>query len=511
MPAVETWLAAASAAPKKAFADAPEKYPGRSASGDDFDHAMKRALAPVPKNATPEKSLAQPGKHPLVPEKYSPAKTHAEATTDAVVALQGKNSDDKTDGAISAGEKSADVVDKKISADANASMIPAGPPEPLPVFLSLPMFSYFGASPMTAGKIDAVGNIFPATSLPSATDKITPAVLPSAGKATLAPVQTTEVDLNGSAEKSPVAAEKNLLLKNLSPVTAAEAAALSAGLSPALEKAAAVADPEAAPVNSALLPDVNGAEQKINLSPAMAAERAADNAGTGVATIDLPMKNSQKTNKVAGPDVKVLPVGEADGAREKNLPPILLVQPVRAADNRGTDLNFAFSNGSSNPPVAENTQILNVVDLPSLADARMRALERTHDMMALHTMRLVESKLDVLSVVIKPAVGTELSLELRQRDGGVEAHATLTRGDHQFLSQHWPELQQRLELRGIKLAPLGGEANFPANDNGNFSQHQASREEAAQQASAFAEFASVGSAGGATARLAVHEGWESWA
>jgi hypothetical protein len=221
------------------------------------------------------------------------------------------------------------------------------------------------------------------------------------------------------------------------------------------------------------------------------------------------MKNSQNLNKVAGLDVKVLPVGETEASPENNLPPNLLLTPVRAADNQGADLNSAFSNG--NAPVAENAPVLNAVDLPSLAEARLRALDRAHDMMALHSMRLVESNSDSLSVVIKPAVGTELSLELKQRNGGVEAQATLTRGDHQFLSQHWPELQQRLELRGIKLAPLGGEANFPAGDNGNFQRQQAAREDAAQQASAFAEFASLGNVGGATARLAVHDGWESWA
>ena len=48
-----------------------------------------------------------------------------------------------------------------------------------------------------------------------------------------------------------------------------------------------------------------------------------------------------------------------------------------------------------------------------LTDVRMRALDRTHDMVALHALRLVESKADVLSVMIKPAVGMELSLELR--------------------------------------------------------------------------------------------------
>jgi prepilin-type processing-associated H-X9-DG protein len=241
-------------------------------------------------------------------------------------------------------------------------------------------------------------------------------------------------------------------------------------------------------------------------------DMAAEIAGTGVANMTSPMKNPQKTNNVAGLAVKVLPVGENGESDEQNLPSPLLATPAGAVDNHGSDLNFAFADGHHQASAAENTPALNVLDLPSLADARMRALDRTHDMMALHTMRLVESNSDVLSVVIKPAVGTELSLELRQRAGGVEAQATLTRGDHQFLSQHWPELQQRLELRGIKLAPLGGEAGFSADGNSQFQQPQSADEEAAQQASAFAEFASASPAGGATARLAaIHDGWESWA
>jgi len=133
-------------------------------------------------------------------------------------------------------------------------------------------------------------------------------------------------------------------------------------------------------------------------------------------------------------------------------------------------------------------------------------------MMAMHAMRLVESKSDVLSVVIKPTVDTEMSLELHLHPEGIEARATLTRGDHEFLNQHWPELQQRLEQRGIKLAPLGGEADFSAGGNNQFHHQQTSQEEAAQKASAFAEFAAVGTNGGASARLAVvHDGWESWA
>ena len=227
--------------------------------------------------------------------------------------------------------------------------------------------------------------------------------------------------------------------------------------------------------------------------------------------MDSLMKNLQKTNKVAGSGVKVLPVEQNGQSGENNLPQ-LPAGPVRAIENRGTDLNFAFSNGNGQTAATEQTSALNAVDLPSLADAKMRGLERTHDMMVLHTMRLVESKSDTLSVVIKPAVGTELSLELHLDTDGIKAQATLTRGDHQFLNQHWPELQQKLEQRGIRLAPLGSEAGFFANDNNQSQKRQATEDDAVQQASAFAEFAATNHTGGATARLVpVHDGWESWA
>lgn len=71
-----------------------------------------------------------------------------------------------------------------------------------------------------------------------------------------------------------------------------------------------------------------------------------------------------------------------------------------------------------------------------------------------------------------------------------------------MLNQHWPELQAKLEQRGVKLAALGGEANgFSFTGNGNFSQQQSSsREEQAQRAAAFAEFTVAMNRGGATAR-----------
>lgn len=247
------------------------------------------------------------------------------------------------------------------------------------------------------------------------------------------------------------------------------------------------------------------------ISSSLLVANAVAGTGTGVANIPLPMKNPPNANKLAGMDVKDLPVAQAGEATEKNLPTQLIVKPVRAADNGGTDFNSAFSSPGGNSSVMDGSVSLNALDLPSLPEARMRALDRTHDMVALHTMRLVESKSTELSVVIKPSIGTELSLQLRQHDGGVEVQATLLRGDHQFLSEHWADLQDRLEHRGIKLAPLVGDNGVSWDNQSGSRQQSASDEEAAQRASAFAEFAAVGQTGGATARLAVHDGWESWA
>ena len=278
--------------------------------------------------------------------------------------------------------------------------------------------------------------------------------------------------------------------------------------------ASSAPDPSAASTDSVPTPPSPQSRPSDTADTFLPPPTAATETGTGVATTVLEMKNQLKAPKVAEPDVKVLPVDDDADTQGNNLPPINLVTPVRPAETRGSDLDFSFANGSSQPLATDNVAAATLVDLPSLTEARMRSLERTQDMMALHATRLVESTSNTLSVVIKPAVGVELSLELSQRSGVVEAQATLTRGDHQFLSQHWPELQQRLEQRGIRLAPLGDDAGFTAGDQRQFQQSQSSEEDAAQRASAFAEFAALGSAavGGASARLAViHDGWESWA
>jgi hypothetical protein len=503
MPAIEIRRSPNPAASENFSGSAAEGFSGRE-SGHDFDTVMQSTLAPNYQKSTVESQSA------------SSAKKSGEISSE-------KTNRDKRD---------TTTQDAKASPDANQAALNVAVTDPLPAYLSLPIY-LSGAFSETAGTLPTAESSKGTASKGKSggVEKISTSAQDLAGKTEI-PTASAQKEASPKtllAETTPSKTpahqpDINLTSKVLSQVTSSEAAAFEK-IAPGADKSKsssdapatsagdlAASETSAQPDPASLSHDNPQTSPSLAFTPAISLEKMAENAGTGVANTPTTMKNSQKTNKVAGPDVKVLPLGESGASRAKNLPSPAVVSPVRTAENRSSDLNFSFANGSNQAPATETTQSLNVLDLPSLADARLRAVERTHDMMALHSMRLVDSKADSLTVVIKPAPGTELSLELRQHADGVEMRATLTRGDHQFLSQNWPDLQQRLEQRGIKLASLGGDTSFSTNDNSHYRQQQTSQDDAAQQASAFAEFAATSPGGGATARLAmVHDGWESWA
>ena len=192
------------------------------------------------------------------------------------------------------------------------------------------------------------------------------------------------------------------------------------------------------------------------------------------------------------------------------------VQP--SSTTSSTPPEAVAATDSSSAPVAATPASVSAATATASSspadDGRLRALERTHDLVALHAVRLQESASDTMRVVFKPGDGMHLSLELRWRDNAVEAQATLHRGDFEFLSQHWSELQQRLEPRGIHLAPLGMAESFTS----NFSQSRNSGRQAGDPepaTGAFAEYAFGGSMTESPAarrtRTKTHRGWETWA
>ena len=196
--------------------------------------------------------------------------------------------------------------------------------------------------------------------------------------------------------------------------------------------------------------------------------------GTLVAKDEIPMKKAETTNQAAGPTEKVLPGQNVSAARVSNL---LRAGSASASSNdqpTATNIISLSSVMDRNANAAGNPD---AVAVANLSDIQARAMERTHDMVTNNALRLVSTQSDTMQVVLKPGAGTELSLELRQRGGIIEAQAVLQHGDYQNLSQHWPDLQQRLEQKGIRLAALASDENsLPFNGNEGNSKNQESSE-----------------------------------
>jgi hypothetical protein len=234
------------------------------------------------------------------------------------------------------------------------------------------------------------------------------------------------------------------------------------------------------------------------------------------------MKKTEKTPKVAGPAEQDLP-GKATGNEElpmgqKTSAQVLLHASEKAESPSTVDSSAAARISTpveSTAPTLTSTAVAPTTGV----DTRLRAMERTHDIVALHAMRLSESGSDSLHVVVKPGAGIQLSLELRQNEGSIEVRASLHKGDFAHLSQYWPELQQRLEARGVRVGTLTCSENFSDTSN---QQEQSSKQQEQQSpnqdplhAGAFAEFALAGSMSEApatrAARATAYRGWETWA
>jgi hypothetical protein len=240
--------------------------------------------------------------------------------------------------------------------------------------------------------------------------------------------------------------------------------------------------------------------------------------GTLAAKQDVSMKKAENTIKVAGQNEQVLPGAVTASARAAS-PAVRGASASSATPHDSTLGNNIIPFSPASERGANSVAPTGSVAVSSLDDIRTRALDRTQDMVMQQAVRLVGSNADSLSVVIKPGAGMQLSLQLTQSAAGITAQAVLQHGDYDNLNRHWPELQDRLEQRGIKLAPLGSDeaAMSFANQNRGQQNRQQPPEERALQASAFAEFSLVGAAGvtGSPALPALASltagGWQSWA
>ncbi|HAM73195.1 MAG TPA: hypothetical protein DCM86_16285 [Verrucomicrobiales bacterium] len=70
------------------------------------------------------------------------------------------------------------------------------------------------------------------------------------------------------------------------------------------------------------------------------------------------------------------------------------------------------------------------------------------------TVEVRQEGLSSMSVVLRPDSSTELAVQIRSTDGGMEVHVRVERGDSSALQSGWPALQHTLFQHGIRLAGL---------------------------------------------------------
>jgi hypothetical protein len=224
--------------------------------------------------------------------------------------------------------------------------------------------------------------------------------------------------------------------------------------------------------------------------------------GTSAAKQDIAMQQAEKPNKIAGQIEKVLP-GSSRFAAQATAPAPFSTNTGQMAATAAA--NSSMTGVASTAPATQTDSVgVAAMDLPA------RTLERTQDMVTVNATRFSDSGNSSMQVVIKPDAGTQLSLELRQHGGNVQVQATLQQGNFGHLNQQWPDLQQRLEQRGIKLAPLSDEAPFANNTGGETFQNK-QNQTAPELPEVTLVDAPVGMFSSEAAHASARSGWENWA
>ena len=166
------------------------------------------------------------------------------------------------------------------------------------------------------------------------------------------------------------------------------------------------------------------------------------------------MKMAKKLTKFSGTEQKLPGTATVTSGANLPAPTVLPAGPVQSGkpDPQLTPTSAGIGAATASVPAQADAPL--IAHFPQSVESGLPVLERTREFVSLQVMRLQEENADEMRVVIKPEAGLQLSLHLQQRGGGVEVEATLNHGNFELLSRHWPELQQQLESRGVRLAPL---------------------------------------------------------
>lgn len=144
------------------------------------------------------------------------------------------------------------------------------------------------------------------------------------------------------------------------------------------------------------------------------------------------------------------------------------------------------------------------------ASGMSELLERTERLISVASAQVRQTDASSVSLTLKPEAGVELSLQLRLRNGSVEAQAQVSAGEFTALQSEWPQLQERLAQQGIHLAPLEQSQNS-ANPGNAGHRWKPPQREALEPRSFPIAVSTTQQTAANTQNQSRHDGWEVWA
>jgi hypothetical protein len=244
------------------------------------------------------------------------------------------------------------------------------------------------------------------------------------------------------------------------------------------------------------------------------AVKAAGNAGaaaigTAVADTSQRMNLSAERNDFAGRTEQKVPPGA-----------------VTAAAVAGVDAASASRDRKAKPKLQFDwhdtpAQVLTIMDPSGKAVQNAREIEgsgshpaangqlsRLEMFVTREAVNIRQKGAESLSVSLKVDAGTELFLQLTNKDGQLQASLRCERGDFSALESQWTQLQQSLARQNVQLMPLG---SGQSSNSQQPSEHQQRQLAQSEEGLASRPVVETKQTRGPKPQARSRHGWESWA
>ncbi len=247
--------------------------------------------------------------------------------------------------------------------------------------------------------------------------------------------------------------------------------------------------------------------------------------GTGGALNSQRMKFASEKNEIAGADAQKVPTASLKGAISAKGADDLLVESD--SDHSGHKLDSFDSAPVMDWPAKSSEWNVNMskgtVAAQPVEQSATQA-ERVGQVLDQQVVMMHQTGANKLAVSLKLDARTELSLQLTNHNGQIQASVRLERGAVPGLDNHWRDLQESLARQNVQLLPMENKAaarspaSYSASNTASASPFNQSSQNPQRRSretrldlppASAVKTASVPSK--ATTRTVSRQGWESWA